>query len=170
MQWLNTREGVRPRMFHTSCLLGYSSNTTLQVLSETIDQREIRKLRAEIEHKSKEISDRDERIRRSTQELQDKDKNNMHLISQFRGDLANLRMEKLTLEKANHILAMENSEAKAIQGKAEKDTELIRKLNCELGRIRKRQSMLEKANESLAKDYSKSKVDSDTLGQSNLNF
>lgn len=111
-----------------------------------------------------------ERIRRSTQELQDMDKNNMHLISQFRGDLANLRIEKLTLEKANHSLARENSEAKAIQGKAEKDTELIRKLNCELGRIRKKQSMLEKANESLANDYSKSKVDSDTLRQSNINL
>ena len=27
MQWLNIHEGVRPRMFHTSCLLGYSTNT-----------------------------------------------------------------------------------------------------------------------------------------------
>ena len=145
-------------------------NTVSTSRPMTIEQREIRKLRAEIEHKSKEISDRDERIRRSTQELQDMDKNNMHLISQFRGDLANLRIEKLTLEKANHSLARENSEAKAIQGKAEKDTELIRKLNCELGRIRKKQSMLEKANESLANDYSKSKVDSDTLRQSNINL
>ena len=28
MQWLNIHEGVRPRMFHTSCLLGYSTNIT----------------------------------------------------------------------------------------------------------------------------------------------
>ena len=26
MQWLNIHEGVRPRMLHTSCLLGYSTN------------------------------------------------------------------------------------------------------------------------------------------------
>lgn len=140
---------------------------TLQVHRETTDQREIKKLRAEIELKEKEISDRDEKIRQSTQELQDQGKKHMHLIGQLRGDMDKLRLENSMFEKANQSLARENSEIKEIQGKAKKDTELIRKLNCELNRIRKKQSALEKANEGLAKDHSDLRVNFDTLCKSN---
>lgn len=127
-------------------------------------QCEIRKLRAEIERKDKETSERDEKIRRSTRELRDQDTKNVHLVKQFRGYLEKLRTEKSALEQANHSLARENLEAKGNQGKAKKDKELIRKLNCELGRsgrIRKKQSALVKANESLAKDHSELRGGSD---------
>ena len=115
-------------------------------------QREIRKLRAEIERKNKQISDRDGKIRRSAWEFQDQDTKNTHLIKQYLNDLDKIRMEKSTLEEANRGLERENLEAQEIQSKAKKDKELIRKLNCELGRIRKKQSALVKENESLAKD------------------
>ena len=141
-----------------------------QVQSETIDQREMKRLRAEIERKNKEISDKDERIRRNAQELQYQDNKNIPLIRQLRGDLDNLRKEKLTLEKANHGLTRENHETTELQGKAKKNKDLIRKLSGELGRFRKKQSTLEKANESLAKENSELKINSDTLCQSNLSL
>ena len=142
----------------------------VRVQSETIDQREMKRMRAEIERKNKEISDKDDKIRRCAQELQDEDKKNMLLIRQLRGDLDNLREEKLTLEKANDGLARENRETSKLQGKAEKNTDLIRKLSVELGRLRKKQSTLEKANESLAKANSELNINSDSLCQSNLSL
>lgn len=130
-------------------------------------QREIRKLRAEIERKNKQIFDRDDKIRRSARELQDQDTKNRYLIKQYLSDLDKIRIEKSALEEANHGLEMENLEAQEIQSKAKKDKELIRKLNCELGRIRKKQSALVKENESLAKDCSELRGESEKLCESN---
>ena len=143
---------------------------TRQVQSETVDHHEIRKLRAEIERKTKQISDKDERIRRCDQELQDQDKKNLNLIKDLRGELDNVREAKLMLEKANHNLVKENGETKELQGKAKKNTDLIKKLSGELGRLRKKQSRLETANESLAKETSEVKANSDTLCRSNLDL
>ena len=141
-----------------------------QVQSETIDHREMKRLRAEIERKNKEISDKDEKIRRNAQELQYQDNKNIPLIRQLRGDVDNLRKEKLTLEKANHGLARENRETTELQEKTKKNKDLIRKLSGELGRFRKKQSTLEKANESLAKENFELKINSDTLCQSKLSL
>lgn len=141
---------------------------TLQVEREAIDQREMEKLKAEIERQSKAINDKDEKIRQNAHELQDQKKKSIHMIKQLRGDLDNLREEKSTLEKANRDLAADTREMKDLQGKEKKNTDLIKRLSGELGSLRRKKSSLEKANESLAKENVEMKVDLDNLCQSSL--
>lgn len=158
----STTQAVAP---HTGSL-----GETLKIQREAIEQHEVEKLRAEIECKNKSISDKDEKIRHSAQVFQDQDKRSMLIIGQLRGDLDDLREEKSALEKANHILAEENSKMRDLQGKAKKNTDLIRKLSGELGNLRKKKSTLEKANEILAKENSEMRANSDKLCQSSLDL
>lgn len=141
---------------------------TLQVEREAMDQREMEKLKAEIERKNKAIHDKDENIRQSARELQEQEKRSIHMIKQLREDFDNLREEKSALEKTNRDLATDTREMKDIQGKAKKNTDLIKRLSCELGNFRKKKSTLEKANESLSKENVEIKVDLDKLRQSSL--
>ena len=143
---------------------------TLQVEREAIDQREMEKLKAEIEHQNKAIHDKDEKIRQSAHELQDQEKKSIHMIKQLCGDLDNLREEKSTLEKANCDLVSSTREMKDLQGKAKKNTDLIKRLSGELGNLRKKKSTLEKANESLSKENVEIKVGMDKLCQSSLSL
>lgn len=115
-------------------------------------------VRVEIERKAKQISDKDERIKRCTQELQLQDMKNMHLIKHLRGDLEKLRKAKSTLERQNKGISEKGEKVKqSAQHQDKKNMHPIGQLRGDLDNFREEKLTLEKANHSLVRENREAK-------------